>query len=224
MGPRERSDSGTFVETVSLEDVLGVFDAVRGPVITSSDVADQLDCTTEAARQKLTRLYDQGKVDKRKTGRTVVWWHTGGERITPSERTGVQQGGSETSPDRGEPVDPVPAEDADETPESLDEAIAAVDTPGSGQNLERREQALREAYEYLKEHGEAQRKDFEDLLGDDVGYSGGFRSWWTNYVKAKDALKQLPNVEAPGEGEHTWHYAGEDLKTDSGVYDPTEEF
>ena len=45
-----------------------------------------------------------------------------------------------------------------------------------------------------------------------------------NYVKAKDALKQLPNVDPSAEGEHTWHYTGDDVQTDSGVYDPTEEF
>lgn len=45
-------------------------------MITSSDIAEAFGCTTEAARQKLTRLYDQGKVDKRKTGRTVVYWRT----------------------------------------------------------------------------------------------------------------------------------------------------
>jgi hypothetical protein len=71
---RERDESGQYVETVGPDDVLGVFDHVRGPAITSSDVADVLDCTTEAARQKLTRLYDQGKVDKRKSGRTVLYW------------------------------------------------------------------------------------------------------------------------------------------------------
>ena len=75
---RERDDTGQYVETVGLEDVLHVFDDVRGPVITSSDVADALDCTTEAARQKLTRLYNRGVVDKRKTGRTVVYWRTDG--------------------------------------------------------------------------------------------------------------------------------------------------
>lgn len=76
---RERDDTGQYVETVGLEDVLQVFDDVRGPVVTSSDVADALDCTTEAARQKLTRLYDRGVVDKRKTGRTVVYWRVDGE-------------------------------------------------------------------------------------------------------------------------------------------------
>ncbi|QCS44719.1 hypothetical protein FEJ81_20770 (plasmid) [Natrinema versiforme] len=79
MSDRERTDSGQFVETVTLEDMLDVFDNVRGPVITSSDVSDSLECTTEAARQKLTRLYDQGRVEKRKTGRTVVYWRTDNE-------------------------------------------------------------------------------------------------------------------------------------------------
>lgn len=73
---RERNDSGQYVETVGLDRVLAVFDQVAGPVITSSDVSGALDCTTEAARQKLTRLYDQGRVDRRKTGRTMVYWRT----------------------------------------------------------------------------------------------------------------------------------------------------
>jgi ribosomal protein S25 len=77
MGDRERSDAGTFVETVTPAAIRGVFEDVRGPVITSSDVAEQLDCTTEAARQKLAMLHDQGVVAKRKTGRTVVWWRIG---------------------------------------------------------------------------------------------------------------------------------------------------
>lgn len=222
MGDRERSDSGTFVETVSLEDVLGVFDDVRGPVITSSDVADQLDCTTEAARQKLTRLYDQGEVDKRKTGRVVVWWHTGGTPPTPSERTPTETAGEQRAEPEPSP-DTTPLAQDGQDAERLDDAIAAVDTPGSGETRERREQALREAYEYLKDHGQAQKSDFKNLLGDDVGYAG-FQGWWQNYIHGKDALAQLPNVEPPGEAEDIWHYAGDDVQTDSGVYDPTEEF
>jgi hypothetical protein len=75
---RERDESGKYVETVDPDTVLDVFSNVRGPVITSSDVSDALDCTTEAARQKLSRLYDEGKVDKRRTGRTVVYWRIDG--------------------------------------------------------------------------------------------------------------------------------------------------
>jgi len=100
MSNRKRTDAGTFVETVTLEAVLGVFEAVRGPVITSSDVAEQLDCTTEAARQKLTQLYERGDLDRRKTGRTVVWWlddpsaSTGADETTDERR---EKAGSDQS-------------------------------------------------------------------------------------------------------------------------------
>jgi hypothetical protein len=101
MSDRERSESGQFVETVTLEGVLGVFDRVDGPVITSSDVADALECTTEAARQKLTRLYDRGRVDKRKTGRTTVWWRADEDR---ADREGADDGVPDSDPRHIDPA------------------------------------------------------------------------------------------------------------------------
>jgi hypothetical protein len=87
MPERERDETtGLYAEKAPLDAVLDVFGRVRGPVVTSSDVAEHLDCTTETARRKLKELYDQGAVDKRTTGRTTVWWVTGGERIMPDER------------------------------------------------------------------------------------------------------------------------------------------
>ena len=71
---RERDDSGQYVETVSLDAVLDVFEQVAGPIITSGDVAAALDCTTEAARQKLLQLHEDGELGKRKAGRTLVYW------------------------------------------------------------------------------------------------------------------------------------------------------
>lgn len=71
---RKRNDSGRYVETVSHDDIVNTFDAVDGPVITSADVADHLDCTTEAARQKLKRLVEEGALARRRTGRIFVYW------------------------------------------------------------------------------------------------------------------------------------------------------
>jgi hypothetical protein len=71
---RDRGDSGRYTETVTLDDVLGVFEAVAGPVVTSGDVADALDCSRDTARRKLGALEDQGRVDSRKTAGRVVWW------------------------------------------------------------------------------------------------------------------------------------------------------
>lgn len=74
MSDRPRTDEGRYAETVTPERVLGVFDRVEGPAITSSDVATALSCSTEAARQKLKLLHERGGVRRRKTGITVLWW------------------------------------------------------------------------------------------------------------------------------------------------------
>jgi len=71
---REREESGRYTETVTAADVLGVFASVRGPVVTSGDVADALDCSRETARRKLRGLEDRGRVDGRETAGRVVWW------------------------------------------------------------------------------------------------------------------------------------------------------
>ena len=71
---RRRDDDGQFVETADTDDVLDVFGAVDGPVVTTTDVAELLGITTEAARQKLNGLVTGGTLRRRKTGRTVVYW------------------------------------------------------------------------------------------------------------------------------------------------------
>lgn len=71
---RVRDKDGQFTETVDLDDVLAVFEAVDGPVVTTTDVSDVLGITTEAARQKLNDLVSRGDLRRRKTGRTVVYW------------------------------------------------------------------------------------------------------------------------------------------------------
>ncbi|AWB28572.1 response regulator of citrate/malate metabolism [Halococcoides cellulosivorans] len=53
-----------------------VFDAVDGPAVTTSDVAQRLDVTTQSARSKLDALVDRGDCECRKTGRTIVYWRT----------------------------------------------------------------------------------------------------------------------------------------------------
>ena len=71
---KDRGDSGQYVETVTLTDVLAIFEEVEGPVVTSGDVADALECSRETARRKLGQLEDQGQVKSRQTAGRVVWW------------------------------------------------------------------------------------------------------------------------------------------------------
>ena len=225
MGKRERSDSGTFVETVGLDDVVGVFDEVRGPVITSSDVAEHLDCTTEAARQKLTRLYDRGEVDKRKTGRTVVWWHTGGTPPTPSERapeSGEIQGSIETSLDGTDAVDTVPAEDP------IGDALAGWSYGRTEEEQAANDTVARASLEWLRETGDAVRQSdvpLEDLAEEDPEERKPDTLWRSVVRGAWQHAVGQGYVEKPDSRAYKW--AGPDAPKDgeeSGVYDPTEEF
>lgn len=81
---RTRNEHGQYIETVTPDRVLNVFDHVDGPTITSTDVADVLDCSTEAARRKLAELAERGELASRSVGRTIIWWRTmSRERPTP---------------------------------------------------------------------------------------------------------------------------------------------
>lgn len=74
--PRERGDDGRYTEAITLQDVLGVFESVEGPVVTSGDVAEALGCSRETARRKLQTLEEHDRVASRKTAGRVVWWTT----------------------------------------------------------------------------------------------------------------------------------------------------
>jgi hypothetical protein len=246
MMTRKRDASGQYTETVTLDAVLGVFDQVRGPVVTSSDVAGALDCTTEAARQKLARLEDRGDVESRKTGRTKVYWRTDSTASpAPSEPASAERGvtggegavGGEAGVDTPETTDDV---SADVRPREGDgrgragERIDELDLAGSGAKYDRRREAVLLIYDHLRSNpGEwFQKGDFREVLdGVDVGYSS-FNSLWSNWVKGSgdkpNVLEILPGVELSGD-EYQYHPSGESNETaapgeSGGVYDPTKEF
>jgi len=79
----KRDEQGQFTEQVGLSDVLDVFDAVEGPVVTSGDVASATGCSRDSARRKLDRLHDQGRVGRRKTAGRVVYWRLDGAEPNP---------------------------------------------------------------------------------------------------------------------------------------------
>ena len=84
---RRRRADGRFVETVELDDVLTVFGTVDGPVVTTTDVADEFGLSTEAARTKLNDLVASGDLRRRETGRTVVYWQSAtDERAAAAEQ------------------------------------------------------------------------------------------------------------------------------------------
>ena len=71
---RERDDSGQYTEQVTLESVMSVFENTDLPVLTASEIADELDCSRPSAYNKLEELVDRGELHKKKVGaRAVVY-------------------------------------------------------------------------------------------------------------------------------------------------------
>lgn len=233
--PREHGEGGEFVETVTLDDVLGVLDAVRGPVVFSADVADELDCSRETARRKLEELHERGDLDRRKVARRVVYWPTDhSERREGAENRIENNAADTTAKDDEQQAGTEPRrDDASAREGGRDDAeriLRELDLPGQGSKLDARIDALTTMYVCLKERRDAISKD--DLLAlvdaDAVGYASP-ASFWNNCVKAntsqgrdRNALGALPGVESLGNG--TYRYVSEDADQDDamsgGVYDP----
>lgn len=84
---RDRDDRGRYTETVTHDDVIDVFETVDGPVVTSGDVAEALDCSRETARRNLTEFEERGRIDSRKTAGRVVWWRVDDGSASEGEET-----------------------------------------------------------------------------------------------------------------------------------------
>lgn len=86
---RERSATGEYVETVSPSRVLDAVLSHPDPTVAAREVAEMLDCSTDAARKKLAQLHEQGVVDRKKVGsRAVVWWISDEDAIDQTDRSG----------------------------------------------------------------------------------------------------------------------------------------
>ena len=66
---RERDEGGKYVEQVTVESVLSVFENAEIPVLTATEVAEALNCSRPAAYNKLEILVEEEKeLHKKKVG------------------------------------------------------------------------------------------------------------------------------------------------------------
>ena len=71
---RERDESGRYTEQLTLESVLEVFEAAELPVLTATEVAEELGYSRPAAYHKLEELVEQDELHKKNVGaRAVVY-------------------------------------------------------------------------------------------------------------------------------------------------------
>lgn len=72
---RPRRDDGTFEKAVDSQEILKVFDRVDEPVLTATEIADELDTTAVTITRHLKEMKEDGLVDSKRTGaRAVAWW------------------------------------------------------------------------------------------------------------------------------------------------------
>ena len=191
----DRDDEGRFSASVSDEAVLDAV-ATAAPVGTS-DVAEELGLTRQAADYRLRRLREAGRVEADTIGGALAW--------SVSERQDL----THLSSDSTKSEDGAVREDLTEVrtgEDDLDARIRALDVPGSGTRLDARVAAAVRLVEYLEAEGEATAEELKARLdADDVGYAS-VESYWANFIRGAGVLKSIAEVEAPGKGEKVYRY------------------
>jgi len=199
-----RDESGRFAQTVSDDVVLA---AVRAhtPAATS-EVADECGVTRQAVDYRLRELRDDGRVNSKKIGASLVWFPTDGRELGDERASERGERGSEPEPPDGwgdVPGDE-PRDDEPDRPNPHREAVEALGLEGAGSRLEAREAALVDVVDYLREHGEATAGELKDRLDvDGAGYDDA-DSFWAN-LRRQDVFDTLP-VETPGRGGRLYRY------------------
>lgn len=189
---RERNQHGQYADRIPARAALEVFEQRSDPArpLTAGDVMDALECSRRTAHNKLNELVDQGVLETRKVGaRGRVWW-------IPMDTEEPQ-----------EPRDQSTREAVrNARQQSTREAVREADLPGTGETLQRRQEALLAAYDYLSENPSAKKSDFQKEVFPEnpAGYETA-DGWWN---AIHPALKDLPGVEPPDEREHVWHFLG----------------
>jgi hypothetical protein len=206
----ESSNKGGRIPRVSDSDLLDVFRSSTDPVLSTAEVADAVPIQRRGVLNRLRNLEaDEELKSKQIGGRNTVWWLTADESgETPARDAAPDSEGEHRPADS-----PADTDARDATPGAggyLPDLTGKI--PGDGDHLEGRIQAVRDIYDYLKEHGRGQRSDFKDVVDvEATGYGGEtpFNSFWNNCMDSGGLLADLPGVKSPGEGGHAYTYTGD---------------
>ena len=79
-----RDEDGRFAEKVTKQDILKVFDATDEPVLSASEIAEELDVARQTVSRRLKSMADEGLVESKQMGaRSVAWWATVAPALSP---------------------------------------------------------------------------------------------------------------------------------------------
>jgi len=89
MSESDRDGGGRYTPSVTDADILGILDRASAPVMTATEIADELPIGRSAVRKRLVDLHDRGTVERKSVGaRSVVWWIVDEDDETPDFKSG----------------------------------------------------------------------------------------------------------------------------------------
>ncbi len=201
---KSRNTDGRFTPEHTDAEILAAVRAYE-PAATS-EVAEEVGMTRQGADRRLRRLRDEGQVNSKKIGASLVWFGPQQDdeegRREPTDAARADAVGDGIDGPAAPPADAHGRHAAAE-----EDALAGLDTTAD------RRDAVRACVEYLREQGTAQKSGFVDAVYPE--HPAGFKSsggWWNKIGKEHlRAVAEEVDVIAPpaGEGSHTWRYTGE---------------
>jgi len=220
------------------DELLAVIARSDADAVLDRDVADQVPAPVETVQDRLEDLYERGDLELAEEDTRGRTWRldesvdpeslpTESETETDVESQARDGDLTEAPPDHAEtapepesrPEEPAPVDadvaDADEqsssSPDSTtsrQDAIDSLDLPGDPTEVERRREAVRTAYLYLRKRGRADREAFvADVHPEAPGeYADPDVGWWNDVIRP--GLERLPDVEHDADAD-AWTYTGD---------------
>jgi predicted ArsR family transcriptional regulator len=89
MSESDRDGGGRYTPSVTDADILGILERASAPVMTATEIADELPIGRSAVRKRLVDLHERGTVERKSVGaRSVVWWIVDEDDETPDFKSG----------------------------------------------------------------------------------------------------------------------------------------
>ena len=89
MSESDRDGGGRYTPSVTDADIFGILERASAPVMTATEIADELPIGRSAVRKRLVDLHERGTVERKSVGaRSVVWWIVDEDDETPDFKSG----------------------------------------------------------------------------------------------------------------------------------------
>lgn len=186
---------------VSDEEILEPIQLTDDPVLTTAEVAQSLPIGQRAVLNRLADLHEEGVVSRKNLDdQYSVWWIPSSSQVMLQPQIQAYEQKVEDYRQRSQPA---PSE------ETVLDLITEIDIPGLDETEEERREAIKVAYEFLRNRREAAKQDFVESVFTEyaAGYSSP-RAWWEKLIRP--ALKQFPTVKSPPQG-GSWEYRDENI-------------